>query len=132
VVKDRYRLNQYGCSAEIKANGSLAAIYHGPTHICTNWCAITEAAFRHGPYLTPFQVMEHELGTTRALHAHVREDSYVTYSAGQVTGNGYAWPQAFRSDGSVAVAVTTNGSYLDPNSGLELTIVDVKRDGCPP
>jgi hypothetical protein len=129
VVRDRYRLHQYGIEARINGNGKLVSKY-GLTPFCLTWCPITEAGFYYSGSLTPFQILVN--ASQRTDHLRLREDSWVSYNAGQVTASPYSLPQAFRSDGSVAVAVATNGTPLDPSSGLRLTIVDVRRDGCPP
>jgi len=131
VVKDRYRLHQYKWHAQINANGQRVGIPSShPSVPCQIYCPMTESAFWYGADFTPFQIMEMDVAQT--VHHRLKEDSAVSYGAGQDTSSPYAYPQAFRSDGTVAIAVATNGLQTYPTaSGLKLTIVDVYYGGCP-
>lgn len=129
MVKDRYRLHNYGKVAEINANGQRV----GSPSIsgnCTTWCPMIEAAFWYEGGFTPFQGMDYYSGS-HTMHYRLKEDSAQRYYAGLVTTGSYFRPQGFRSDGHVAVAVATNGGDADPSAGLKLTIVDVHSGGCP-
>jgi hypothetical protein len=132
VVKDRYRLHNYGKVAQINAEGQRVG---NPvtSDTCETWCPMTEAAFWYEGGFTPFQTMDYSLsaGTT---HYRLLEDSGLPrIYAGPVTDDPYDTPQAFRSNGHVAVAVATDKSEQDPSPspGLKLTIVDVHSGGCP-
>jgi len=130
VVKDRYRLQTYGKVAQINAKGERVGS-PSTTGNCMTWCPLTEAAFWYEEGFTPFQTMDRVQGS-RTTHYRLQEDSPLRYYAGQVTAGPYDKPQAFRSNGHLAVAVATDGGDLDPSAGLKLTIVDVHSLGCPP
>jgi hypothetical protein len=122
---DRLRLHHYGKHVRLDNYGVKTAL---STSVgCVAFCPITEAAFWYGSDYTPFQLMTSNAGTQTTDHWRLVRDSFSTYNGGQVTANPFNTPQAFRSDGSVAVGLATDNA-----GGLRLSIVDVKANGCPP
>ena len=133
VVKDRYRVHQYFKNAQINGNGERVALYEGANKIgCTDWCPMTEAAFYYPGGYTPFQVLSSTLSPVRIEHIRLKENSFVHYNAGTAIDGPAFYPQAFRSNGSITVAVGTDLVQNNPsNAKLELSIVDLYQGGCP-
>lgn len=123
---DRYRLQQYRVHARLNNAGIRQAI---DQNFLDLFSPITEAGFWYGPDRTPFQALT-KGGSNNTEHTRLVEGSFGEHLAGEVFGSPFSLGQAFRSDGSVAVALGTDG-IQDQATALKLSIVDVKPRGCP-
>jgi len=124
---DRYRIHQYAVHARLNTNGAKVADVKYA--LGTGLSPVTEAAFDYESGYAPFQqfVRDSPIGS----HWRLIQDSFTRVDNQPVTVGGFDAPQAFRSNGSVAVAVAS-GMQPPYSSQLVLSIVDVRRDGCPP
>jgi len=127
---DRYRLHQYRIHTRLTIDGKR---YGTPDSSFASFAApITEAAFVQGGESWPFQILDRTYQAPLvAIHHRLVQDSFLKRDTQPVTGTGYFIPQAFRSNGSVAVAVATGDLGTPEADELVLSIVDVRRDGCP-
>jgi hypothetical protein len=123
---DRYRIHQYSKHARLDTTGTRQAI----ASMCTTYCPITEAGFWYGSDHTPFQYLVPGSGNPM-YYDRLVEDSFSSYREYGASPPPFFVPQAFRSDGSVAVAVATD-STPGFATGLKLSIIDVRQNGCPP
>jgi len=127
-TQDRYRLHQYNKHAQLSSlgirQGDPASGYCGGT-----WSPITEAGFWYDGNHTPFQCLSSPASGNGTNHRRLVENDLAAapYEAGQVFPPYFNMGQAFRADGSVAVALATNEV-----AELRLSIVDVRANGCPP
>ncbi len=126
TATDRYRLHHYGRHARLDKDGLRTAL--DLRWFCKTYCPLTEGVFFYQNGTAAFQQMDVGTPTRPAEHRHLIVDSFA--SVNQLAATTYHIPQAFRANGKVAVAVSTNG--ITSASGLQLSIVDVQANGCPP
>ncbi|MFH1132498.1 MAG: transposase [Pseudomonadota bacterium] len=127
---DRYRLHQYSIHARLDYEGIKTAVDQYAN--CSVYCPITEASFYYPQGHTPFQQLIRGFSPTLlANHTRLIEDSFYYVEAGDVFAPPYYFSQAFKSNGSVAIALATDGETSTGMPGLRLSIVDVRPGGCP-